>query len=232
MHISISLAGNSVCTCHLYLFTFQEIYSWCLNVHRLISLAVLAIRFYCSTVWRNHFIFPPRYYLSSPLLPQPSLLQGSVGLICTSCDINVVHFTGLTAEWSGELDFSTLLSIMHQQLRQEAPEEEILEAMRMADKEQKGFILVSELRAKLTSLGEKLTDGEGESQQSDVVQLHLFISPSPASLSSGWAAEGGGCWCRWVGPLRAVCQGGDPTFLCQALISPTSAHLCVSVIWY
>nr|XP_046251188.1 calmodulin-like protein 4 [Scatophagus argus] len=60
----------------------------------------------------------------------------------------------------GELDFSTLLSIMHRQLQQEAPEEEILEAMKMADKEQKGFILASELRAKLTGLGEKLTDEE------------------------------------------------------------------------
>lgn len=52
---------------------------------------------------------------------------------------------------------------MHQQLQQEAPQTEILEAMRMADKEQKGFILVSELRAKLTGIGEKLTDKEGES---------------------------------------------------------------------
>ncbi|XP_026221251.1 calmodulin-like protein 4 [Anabas testudineus] len=60
----------------------------------------------------------------------------------------------------GELDFSTFLSIMHQQLQQEAPEAEILEAMRMADKEQKGFILASELRAKLTGLGEKLTNTE------------------------------------------------------------------------
>lgn len=49
---------------------------------------------------------------------------------------------------------------MHRQLQQEAPEEEILEAMRMADKEQKGFILASELRAKLTGLGEKLSDRE------------------------------------------------------------------------
>ncbi|XP_073328428.1 calmodulin-like protein 4 [Pagrus major] len=49
---------------------------------------------------------------------------------------------------------------MHRQLQQEAPEEEILEAMRMADKEQKGFILATELRAKLTGLGEKLTDRE------------------------------------------------------------------------
>lgn len=51
---------------------------------------------------------------------------------------------------------------MHQQLQQEAPEEEILEALRMVDKEQKGFIMVSELRAKLTGLGETLTHGEGE----------------------------------------------------------------------
>ncbi|CAK6975264.1 calmodulin-like protein 4 [Scomber scombrus] len=60
----------------------------------------------------------------------------------------------------GELDFSTFLSVMHRQLQQEAPEEEILEALRMADKEQKGFILASELRAKLTGLGERLTDRE------------------------------------------------------------------------
>lgn len=51
---------------------------------------------------------------------------------------------------------------MHRQLQQEAPEQEILDALKMADKEQKGYILVSELRAKLTGLGEKLTDKEGE----------------------------------------------------------------------
>lgn len=68
----------------------------------------------------------------------------------------------LPADWGGELDFSTFLSIMHRQLQQEAPEEEILEAMKMADKEQKGFILASELRAKLTGLGEKLTNREGD----------------------------------------------------------------------
>uniref|UniRef100_A0A665VS77 Calmodulin-like 4b n=1 Tax=Echeneis naucrates TaxID=173247 RepID=A0A665VS77_ECHNA len=60
----------------------------------------------------------------------------------------------------GELNFSTFLSVMHRQLQQEAPEEEILAAMKMADKEQKGFILESELRAKLTGLGERLTDRE------------------------------------------------------------------------
>lgn len=64
------------------------------------------------------------------------------------------------------MDFSTFLSVMHHQLQQEAPQQEILEAMRMADKEHRGFILASELRAKLTGLGEKLTDEEGERNSS------------------------------------------------------------------
>lgn len=68
----------------------------------------------------------------------------------------------LAPDGSGALDFSTLLSIMHQQLQQEAPEEEILEALRTVDQEQRGFVPASELRAKLTGLGEKLTHGEGE----------------------------------------------------------------------
>ncbi|XP_075884667.1 calmodulin-like protein 4 [Nelusetta ayraudi] len=66
------------------------------------------------------------------------------------------HSTGS----AGGLDFSTFLSIMHQQLQQEAPEQEILQALRMTDREHSGFILVSELRTKLTALGEKLTDQE------------------------------------------------------------------------
>ncbi|XP_023283585.1 calmodulin-like protein 4 [Seriola lalandi dorsalis] len=70
------------------------------------------------------------------------------------------HLLSHNTDRGGELDFSTFLSVMHRQLQQEAPEEEILEAMRMADKEHKGFILASELRAKLTGLGEKLTDRE------------------------------------------------------------------------
>lgn len=80
----------------------------------------------------------------------------------------------LPADRGGELDFSTLLSIIHQQLQQEAPQEEILEAMRMMDKEQKGFILASELRAKLVGLGEKLTDQEGESAANTHVHMLMW----------------------------------------------------------
>ncbi|XP_075391491.1 calmodulin-like protein 4 [Tenrec ecaudatus] len=61
---------------------------------------------------------------------------------------------------NGELDFSTFLTIMHTQIKQEDPKKEVLLAMLMADREKKGYILASELRAKLTKLGEKLTHKE------------------------------------------------------------------------
>ncbi|XP_040498999.1 calmodulin-like protein 4 isoform X2 [Ursus maritimus] len=60
----------------------------------------------------------------------------------------------------GELDFSTFLTIMHAQIKQEDPKKEILLAMLMADKEKKGYIMASELRSKLMKLGEKLTHKE------------------------------------------------------------------------
>ncbi|XP_017530966.2 calmodulin-like protein 4 isoform X1 [Manis javanica] len=61
---------------------------------------------------------------------------------------------------NGELDFSTFLTIMHMQIKQEDPKKEILLAMLMADKEKKGYIMASELRSKLMKLGEKLTQQE------------------------------------------------------------------------
>ncbi|XP_034031460.1 calmodulin-like protein 4 [Thalassophryne amazonica] len=70
------------------------------------------------------------------------------------------HLLNHNIDQAGELNFSSFLSIMYRQFQQEAPQKEVLEALRMADKDQKGFILASELRAKLTGLGEKLTDRE------------------------------------------------------------------------
>ncbi|XP_024152102.1 calmodulin-like protein 4a [Oryzias melastigma] len=60
----------------------------------------------------------------------------------------------------GELDFSTFLTMMHRQMQQEDPGTEILEAFRMTDKQNKGTIQASELKAKLTKLGEKLSNAE------------------------------------------------------------------------
>ncbi|XP_062845820.1 calmodulin-like protein 4a isoform X2 [Trichomycterus rosablanca] len=81
---------------------------------------------------------------------------------------------------TGELDFSTFLTIMHRQMQQEDPKSEILEAMRMTDKQKKGYILASELRAKLTGLGEKLTNKEAH----PIVQLascflSVYAEPCP-----------------------------------------------------
>lgn len=54
--------------------------------------------------------------------------------------------------------------MMHQQIRQENPRAEILEAMRMMDPKNQGFVPVSELRTKLTGFGERLTVQEGKSE--------------------------------------------------------------------
>ncbi|XP_055454775.1 calmodulin-like protein 4 isoform X3 [Psammomys obesus] len=77
----------------------------------------------------------------------------------------------------GELDFSTFLTIMHTQVKQEDPKKEILLAMLMADKEKKGYIMASELRSKLTKLGEKLTHKEG-THYIDQASTHPSIHPT------------------------------------------------------
>ncbi|XP_054858830.1 calmodulin-like protein 4 [Eublepharis macularius] len=61
---------------------------------------------------------------------------------------------------NSELDFSTFLTIMYRQMQQEDPENEIMLAMLMTDEQKTGFIPVAELKAKLTSLGEKLSEEE------------------------------------------------------------------------
>ncbi|KAM6304412.1 calmodulin-like protein 4 [Podargus strigoides] len=63
-------------------------------------------------------------------------------------------------ERNAELDFSTFLNIMYRQLKQEEPEQEILTALAMIDRQKRGVITASELRAKLTRLGEKLSEAE------------------------------------------------------------------------
>ncbi|CAH2274511.1 calmodulin 4 [Pelobates cultripes] len=60
----------------------------------------------------------------------------------------------------GEVDFSSFLTIMYRQQKQEDPENEILVALLMSDKQKKGLIPLAELRAKLTQMGEKLTTEE------------------------------------------------------------------------
>lgn len=86
-------------------------------------------------------------------------MRDVLNLLYMSDVITCLHFC--PTDKKGELDFSTFLTMIHRQIQQEDPKAEILEAMRMTDKKQKGYILASELRAKLTGLGEKLTNKEG-----------------------------------------------------------------------
>ncbi|XP_040197431.1 calmodulin-like protein 4 isoform X1 [Rana temporaria] len=60
----------------------------------------------------------------------------------------------------GEVDFSTFLTIMYRQQMQEDPENEIMVAMLMTDRQKNGLIPLAELKAKLTQMGEKLTPEE------------------------------------------------------------------------
>ncbi|KAM7039237.1 calmodulin-like protein 4 [Acridotheres tristis] len=64
------------------------------------------------------------------------------------------------ADRNAELDFSTFLTIMYRQLRQEEPAREILRALALLDPQRTGEIAEPELRAKLTALGEKLAQEE------------------------------------------------------------------------
>ncbi|XDV53539.1 hypothetical protein PO909_022015 [Leuciscus waleckii] len=72
------------------------------------------------------------------------------------------HLLTHNIDKSGELDFSTFLSVMHAQIHRENPRDEILRAVRLMDTEKRGFITASELRVRLTGFGEQLTDQEVE----------------------------------------------------------------------
>ncbi|XP_063786461.1 calmodulin-like protein 4 isoform X2 [Pseudophryne corroboree] len=98
------------------------------------------------------------------------------GCPMSSCvDFNISHKAGSTAQTvnmtkflsqddiqtkDGEIDFSTFLTIMYRQQKQEDPENEILVAMLMTDRQKNGLIPLAELKSKLTKMGEKLTPEE------------------------------------------------------------------------
>lgn len=70
--------------------------------------------------------------------------------------------------------------MMHRQIQQEEPKTEILAALRMFDKQKRGYIPASELRAKLTMMGEKLTNKEGKNEcwNKNVAVKYWAVSPT------------------------------------------------------
>ena len=60
----------------------------------------------------------------------------------------------------GKVKFEDFLQIMYK--HQEDPLKEILEAFRVSDTQNRGFIMANEFRHIMTRFGERLSDKEGE----------------------------------------------------------------------
>uniref|UniRef100_A0A8C8SVH9 Calmodulin-like protein 4 n=2 Tax=Pelusios castaneus TaxID=367368 RepID=A0A8C8SVH9_9SAUR len=106
------------------------------------------------------------------------------------------HLQGHKIDRNAELDFSTFLTIMYRQMQQEDPEKEILAAIAMTDKQKKGFITASELRAKLTKLGEKLSEEEVDDLLKEanvapngMVKYEDFIRALTLPVSDEWFSK-------------------------------------------
>mmetsp|Transcript_2907 Transcript_2907/g.4717 ORF Transcript_2907/g.4717 Transcript_2907/m.4717 type:complete len:150 (+) Transcript_2907:171-620(+) len=64
------------------------------------------------------------------------------------------------ADEQGRIDFPSFLTLMAQKVKDTDTEEELIEAFKVFDRDQNGFISAGELRYSMTNLGEKLTDAE------------------------------------------------------------------------
>jgi calmodulin len=71
--------------------------------------------------------------------------------------INEVDIDG-----NGNIDFKEFLGLMARKMRDTDTEEELIEAFKVFDRDGNGLISSSELQHVMTSLGEKISDGEVE----------------------------------------------------------------------
>ncbi|XP_028561171.1 calmodulin-like protein 4 isoform X1 [Podarcis muralis] len=94
---------------------------------------------------------------------------------------------------TGEMDFSTFLTIMYRQMQQEDPKNEILLALLMADRKKTGFISVAELRAKLMNLGEKLSKEEAFCFSVKDLQSLMWLRPITSRTASPHVNQPGTC---------------------------------------
>merc|ERR1712232_546645 len=61
---------------------------------------------------------------------------------------------------SERIDFPDFLSLMARKMKDTDTEEELIEAFKVFDRDEDGFISAGELRSSMMNLGEKLTDAE------------------------------------------------------------------------
>merc|ERR1719201_1952535 len=64
------------------------------------------------------------------------------------------------ADGNGTIDFPEFVSLMARKMKDTDPEEELIEAFKVFDRDEDGFISAGELRSSMMNLGEKLTDAE------------------------------------------------------------------------
>jgi calmodulin len=63
---------------------------------------------------------------------------------------------------SGKIEFKEFLDLFARKLKDPDSEEDLIEAFKMFDKDNNGFISAAELRHVMTTLGEKLTEEEAD----------------------------------------------------------------------
>ncbi|KAK3092811.1 hypothetical protein FSP39_007470, partial [Pinctada imbricata] len=69
---------------------------------------------------------------------------------------------------NGEIDFPEFLTMMAKKMKALDVEDEIREAFKVFDRENKGYITASELRHIMTNLGEKLSDADVDEMINEV----------------------------------------------------------------
>lgn len=147
----------------------------------------------------------------------------------------MIIFVYLILEKTGELDFSTFLTMMHRQIQQEEPKSEILAALRMFDKQKRGYIPASELRAKLTKMGEKLTNKEGNTRTASSGQT---VS-GDESYSWIWTSLTFACLNfrakmknRWSDPMFCSSSGEiDHIDVIESMHGPYKLAHCIPGLW-
>ncbi|KAL0400872.1 UNVERIFIED_CONTAM: putative calcium-binding protein CML13 [Sesamum latifolium] len=98
------------------------------------------------------------------------ILMRSLGGNPTQAQLkNIISEESLNAPF----DFNRFLDLMAKHLKPEPFDRQLRDAFKVLDKDGTGFVVVSDLRHILTSIGEKL---------------------EPAEFDEG---SGGGCWIRW-----------------------------------
>ena len=86
-------------------------------------------------------------------------MMKSLGQAPTDQDLREI-ISEVDLDGNGNIDFNEFITIMQKRTRDSDPEEEIISAFRVFDKDGNGTLSTKELRHVMTTIGDKLTDEE------------------------------------------------------------------------